>query len=112
MATEIIHHPASLFIGTEQELLENTISLLQSVLCASVMSGESNQGCSVCIQCRKVQEQQHESILWLMPEKQYAVEDLKPIFCTISYALEADQHYFIVIQNHVSCQNSDGWKMV
>lgn len=122
----IINHPASLFIGNEQELLENTISLLQSVLCASVtnkrqnnsspltvnvreanvpvrqslgVDGSSHVGpCSVCTQCRKVQEQQHESILWLMPEKQYAVEDLKPIFSTISYALEADQHYFIVIQ--------------
>lgn len=86
-----LSHPAHLFVGNEQELLENSITLLQKVFC-------SNQGCSVCIQCRKVQEQQHESVLWLMPEKQYAVEDLKAIFSTISFALEQNQHYFFVIQ--------------
>lgn len=87
----LLNHPASLFIGNEQELLENTIPLLQKTFCA-------NGGCAVCIQCRKVQEQQHESILWLMPEKQYAVEDLKVIFSTIAFALEPDHHYFFVIQ--------------
>ncbi|GMU19525.1 MAG: hypothetical protein AMXMBFR12_07170 [Candidatus Babeliales bacterium] len=45
-----------------------------------------------------MQEQQHESILWLSPEKQYAVEDLKVIFSTISFALEENHHYFFVIQ--------------
>lgn len=91
MANQIISHPASLFIGTEQELLEHSIFLLQKTFC-------NNSGCSVCIQCRKVQEQQHESVLWLMPEKQYAVEDLKVIFSTIAFALEPEQHYFFVIQ--------------
>lgn len=91
MATKIISHPSHLFIGNEQELLENSISLLQKVFCR-------NQACSVCIQCRKVQEQQHESILWLMPEKQYTVEDLKIIFSTIAFALEPNQHYFFIIQ--------------
>lgn len=99
----IASHPASLFIGNEQEVLEHSISLLQNVFC-------NNSGCSVCIQCRKVQEQQHESILWLMPEKQYAVEDLKVIFSTISFALEENQHYFFVIQKAdlltTSCANA------
>lgn len=94
----IISHPASLFIGNEQELLENTIPLLQKIFCPSVIHGEPVEPCAVCLQCRKVQEQQHESILWLMPEKQYAVEDLKVIFSTISFALEDNQHYFFVIQ--------------
>lgn len=121
----LVTHPASLFIGNEQELLENTIPLLQKVFCHSAQAEQQNNNpfvvssgnatvpvrrsfsvdgpnhagpCSVCIQCRKVQEQQHESILWLMPEKQYAVEDLKVIFSTISFALEPNQHYFFVIQ--------------
>ena len=50
------------------------------------------------MQCRKVREQQHESILWLCPEKQYAIDDLKVIFSTISFALEEDHHFFFVLQ--------------
>lgn len=87
----LTNNPAFLFIGSEQELLEHSISLLQKQLC-------SNRGCSVCITCRKIQEQQHESVLWLIPEKQYAIEDLKVIFSTIAFALEPEQHYFFVIQ--------------
>ncbi len=88
--TPLNSHPASLFIGSEQELLEHAITLLQNLFC--------NNKCRICIQCRKIQEQQHESVLWLTPEKQYVVEDLKVIFSTIAFALEHDQHYFFVIQ--------------
>lgn len=88
---ESLSHPAYLFVGSEQELLEHSISLLQKKFC-------NNGGCSVCITCRKIQEQQHESILWLMPEKQYAIEDLKVIFSTIAFALDKNQDYFFVIQ--------------
>jgi DNA polymerase III, delta subunit len=96
-------HPAYLFVGNEQELLEHSISLLQKTFC-------NNSGCSVCIICRKIQEQQHESVQWLMPEKQYAIEDLKVIFSTIAFALEHDEHYYFVIQkaDHLttSCANA------
>lgn len=118
----LINHPASLFVGSEQELLENSITLLQKFFCLNpsirdsiATQDEQNKSplvvsvreanvsnhadpCSVCVQCRKVQEQQHESVLWLLPEKQYAVEDLKVIFSTIAFALEENHHYFFVIQ--------------
>lgn len=98
-----LSHPAYLFVGNEQELLEHSIGILQKQFCHS-------QGCSVCIICRKIQEQQHESVQWLMPEKQYAIEDLKVIFSTIAFALEHDEHYYFVIQkaDHLttSCANA------
>lgn len=87
----MLHHPAYLFVGDTESLLAHTITTLQKQFCPS-------GGCSVCIQCRKVREQQHESILWLSPEKQYALEDLKPIFTTISFALDHEQHFYFVLQ--------------
>ena len=84
-------HPAYLFIGNEDALLDQAIIQLQNFFCQS-------NGCSVCFICRKIREQQHESILWLCPEKQYAIDDLKVIFSTISFALDSDQHYFFVLQ--------------
>lgn len=88
----ILHHPAYLFIGDSESLLAHTITVLQKQFCPS-------GGCSVCIQCRKVREQQHELILWLTPEKQYALDDLKPIFTTISFALDHEQHFYFVLQH-------------
>lgn len=84
-------HPAYLFIGENDALLERVHLLLQNAFC-------NDKGCGVCMQCRKIREQQHESILWLCPEKQYAIDDLKVIFSTISFALEPDHHFFFVLQ--------------
>ncbi len=92
---EQLNHPAFLFIGNEDALVEHAISELQSFFCNQ---GQLSQGCSVCIVCRKIREQQHESILWLCPEKQYAIDDLKSIFSTLSFALDHNQHFFFVLQ--------------
>ena len=94
-ALEYIKHPACLFIGNEQSTQEHIVMLLQSHFC---QYKEAAQACRVCIECRKVQEQQHESILWLYPAKQYAIDDLKVIFSTISFALDVEQHFFFIIQ--------------
>lgn len=87
----ILTHPAYLFVGDTESTLAHTIMLLQKKLCV-------NGGCSVCLQCRKVREQQHESIVWLAPEKQYALDDLKVIFSTISFALDTHQHFYFILQ--------------
>lgn len=106
--TLTLSHPAYLFIGSPDTLLEHTIALLQQQFCQNIeqpahpeehdsASGRT-QACSVCIQCRKIREQQHESVLWLCPEKQYAIDDLDVIFSTIAFALEQDHHFFFVLQ--------------
>lgn len=109
-STPALSHPAYLFVGSEQELLEHTIGILQKQFCPSAHPERVEGGCSVCITCRKIQEQQHESVLWLMPEKQYAIEDLKVIFSTIAFALEPEQQYYFVIQKAdlltTSCANA------
>ena len=95
-------HPAYLCVGDEQKTLEHAIYLLQKNFCLSAQAlakaGSNPQPCSVCTNCRKVREQAHESIIWLCPEKQYMVDDLKVIFSTISYALEPNQHFYFVLQ--------------
>ncbi len=112
-------HPAYLCIGDEQKTLEHAIYLLQKNFCLSAVLRQAQderktnplvvsdceaivsnhaQPCSVCTNCRKVREQCHESIIWLCPEKQYVVDDLKVIFSTISYALEPNQHFYFVLQ--------------
>ena len=99
-------HPAYLFIGDPDTLLDHIITQMQTYFCSS---GHS-EGCGVCSSCRKIRQQQHESILWLNPEKQYALDDLKPIFNTVSFALESDRHYFFILQKAdtltISCANA------
>jgi hypothetical protein len=87
----IFSSPAYLYIGASESLIQYTLDRLQQHFC-------KNNGCSVCIICRKVQEQQHACLLWLCPEKQYSVDDLKVIFSALAYQLEPEQHFFFVLQ--------------
>ena len=117
----ILTHPAYLYMGDTQSVLAHAITVLQKQFCSSahpdpssssgvnaalsshsvraeLVEALNHDACQVCLQCRKVREQQHESILWLAPEKQYALDDLKPIFSTISFALDANQHFYFILQ--------------
>ena len=85
-------HPAYLFIGDSNHLIETTITVLQKQKCLE------KSGCAICIQCRKVTQQQHESIVWIEPEKQYTLEDIKIIFSTIVFTLSEQQHFFFILK--------------
>ena len=101
--TNLTSHPTYLWIGTHQELANQTILALQQRFC-------SKGGCSECVTCTQIKEKQHASLLWLTPEKQYTREQLKPIFHTISFALEPDQQFFFIIEKadyfNQACANS------
>lgn len=84
-------HPAQLWIGAHDFLIQKTYEYLKSKFCVS-------NSCNTCVTCRHINEQQHHSTLWLMPEKQYTLEQLEPIFNTISFALAPHEHYFFIIQ--------------
>jgi DNA polymerase III delta prime subunit len=96
-------HPAYLFIGDPDTLLDHTLSLLQKQFC-------KQNGCTVCISCRKIREHRHESIIWIAPEKQYVTDDLNIIFATQAFALEPGQQCYFVLQDAdlltTSCANA------
>lgn len=90
-----INHPASLFIGSPDTVLDQVTMLLQKKFCNAT---QEESPCSICPACAKVRQQQHESIIWLCPEKQYSLDDLKIIFSTIAFSLNPDQQFFFVLQ--------------
>lgn len=96
-------HPAYLWIGSKEELINQTINALQQQFCPQ-------NSCTRCAQCMQIQEKQHPSLLWLSPEKQYTREQLEPVFHTISFALEPEQQFFFVLEKadyfNQACANS------
>jgi hypothetical protein len=83
--------PAQLWIGNPEHLAHEVKKYVQHYLC-------THKGCSQCPACRNIQERQHASLLWLAPEKNYTLEQLEPLKHTISFALDSDHHYFIVLE--------------
>ncbi|HEV2601119.1 MAG TPA: hypothetical protein VGT41_02370 [Candidatus Babeliales bacterium] len=83
--------PATLWVGSHEAAMEQLIVYLQTVFCV-------HKGCGVCHICLQINDQQHHSITWLAPEKQYTLEQIDLIFKTIVFALGDGQHHFFVIQ--------------
>ena len=84
-------YPLQLWFGYHQDLLEHTQTFLQSVLCRNK--------CGICHTCQNIRQQQHHSIMWLTPEKNYTIAQIQPIFETISLQLAPDEQFFFVIEH-------------
>jgi DNA polymerase-3 subunit delta' len=83
--------PAQLWVGPHDHVMDQLIEYLQEHLCPK-------KGCRACIQCRKVKEQQHHSIMWICPEKSYTLDDIADIFPTIAFTLDENDHFFFILQ--------------
>ena len=83
--------PAYLWIGSPADLANKAVTFLQSALCPAQ--------CGSCTNCTKIAKQQHHAAIWLMPEKQYTLDQLEVIFNTISFTLDDDQKCFFIIQH-------------
>ncbi|MEX0939797.1 MAG: hypothetical protein WDZ41_00380 [Candidatus Babeliales bacterium] len=88
--TQLIQHPAYLWIGKKEALTHLVINTLQQFFCPS--------SCKTCSICLAIQQKQHHSLLWLCPEKQYTREQLEPLFKVTSFALDPNEHFFIVLE--------------
>jgi hypothetical protein len=62
-----------------------------------------------CNNCRKIKNQQHESIIFINPEKDYTLKDIEIIFEKINFALDEDQYFFFILQKaqtlNLACAN-------
>lgn len=98
-----VSSPAFLCIGSHDLLIEQTKKSLQKVVC-------SQAGCGWCVTCRQIDDQQYHNMLWITPEKNYTLAQLEPIGHTLSFALEQDQRFFIILEKAdlltTACANS------
>ncbi|MGE0009206.1 MAG: hypothetical protein AB7F19_01580 [Candidatus Babeliales bacterium] len=96
-------HPAQLWLGSHEQLALETLSYLQQQFCMQ-------NGCGLCTPCTQVYDKQHHGLLWLEPEKNYTLESLEPIKTACAYTLEANEHFYFVLNKaellSVVCQNS------
>lgn len=53
--------------------------------------------CSVCSICHAIKDEQYYATTWINPKENYTLDDLEPIFSTISFTLEEDQRHFFVL---------------
>jgi hypothetical protein len=71
---------------------------MQQHFCPTIKANPSDLGC-FCAECRRIKNRQHPSIVWIYPEKDYTVDDIEIIFERTRFALDPDQHFFIILEN-------------
>ncbi|MDR3646071.1 MAG: hypothetical protein P4L22_00860 [Candidatus Babeliales bacterium] len=93
MNTEFnINAQTQLFIGPTNETIEFVHNALQNVFC-------KNNGCKTCVRCSQIRQNEHPSIFWLKPEKQYTLDQLEIIFEKITFTLDEDEKFFIIFES-------------
>ncbi len=101
-------HPAYLWIGSDTELTTKALSFIKSHVCKQAKSRPG--GCTTCIDCAKVERKQHHLLLWVAPENTYTISLIEEVLQKIVFALERDEHFFIVFEHaelfNTSCANS------
>ena len=88
--------PTQLFIGKQDLLAEKTEQFLQEHFCKN-LTKQNLQSC-YCNECRKIKNHQHEFVVFINPEKDYAVKDLEIIFEKANFALDQTQKFFFILQ--------------
>lgn len=97
------NHPAYLWIGEHELLIQKTVAYLQQRLC-------THNACRTCTICKKIEQFNHESVLWLSTDKTYTLQMLEPITEIISFMRDAHDPFFFIIQRadllSAACANS------
>jgi len=96
-------NPASLLIGTAFQTKEAALKIIQSYEC-------EKKGCGTCSVCLQIKEENHYSLVSIIPEKRYTLDTLEPIFKRTSFTLDEDSHCFFIIHKadflSPACANS------
>lgn len=98
MNTEFnLNAQTQLFAGPINEAIEYVQTSLQAIFCPHAQT--SKIACRACFKCNQVRQNEHSNILWLKPEKQYTLDQLEIVFEKITFALDNNEKFFIVIED-------------
>jgi DNA polymerase III delta prime subunit len=88
--TNKIQHPTQLWVSDPQTLNTQIILHLQNKLCR-------NQACKTCITCKQIAAKEHPWVIWITPERSYALEQIDEIITMASFQLDSDEQRFFIL---------------
>lgn len=88
--TNKIQHPTQLWVGDQLTLNSQIILHLQQKLCRK-------QACQVCITCKQITAKEHPWVIWITPERSYALEQIDEIITMASFQLDSDEQRFFIL---------------
>ena len=96
--------PSEVWVGPEHASKKQVISFLQNQFCKNIKDLSACYKCAICLQ---ISNHQFYNILWLCPENQYKVEQIREVLARLNLRLGKDeQFYFVFTAAH--CLNESG----
>ncbi len=101
---KITENHAYLFVGEQNTIRSHATTYIQQKICLN------NNGCRVCVYCLGIEQKTYYNMRWLTTEKIYTKDDIATVFKALSFVLNKNETFFIVIEkadylSHV-CANS------
>lgn len=101
--------PSQVWVGNSQVLKKQAILFLQNQFCVlgvlrqaqdeRVLAKSDMQACLSCTTCRQIESEQYYNVLWLAPEGQYKVEQMREVLLRLSLRLAQNERFYFIFQN-------------
>lgn len=88
--TNSIKHPTQLWVSDPETLNNKIILHLQQKLC-------KHNACQSCITCKQIAAKEHPWVIWIAPERSYALEQIDEIITMASFQLDSDEQRFFIL---------------
>jgi len=95
--------PSQVWVGNPTELHQQAIKFLQNQFCKL----GSQAACHKCTTCHQIRDQQFYNILWLCPDNQYKVEQVREVLMRLALRLGHDEQFYFIFQD-AQCLNESG----
>jgi len=86
----LLQHQSHVWISDTLTLQQEAIKSLCEVFC-------QNNACGNCLVCLKIQQRQHTSVFWIIPEEQYTLDDIDSILNAVKFKLTHNECRFFII---------------
>jgi len=93
--------PSQVWVGNAQVLKKEVIKYLQAQFCAL---GKNNLACAHCATCKAISHQQFYNLVWMTPQGQYKVEQIREVLARLALRLAQDEQWFFVFED-AQCLN-------
>lgn len=94
--------PSQVWVGSAQALKKEVIKYLQLKFCAA--SKVMSRACQACAACQAISCKQFYNVVWLMPNNQYKVEQIREVLARLALRLAQDEQCYFIFED-AQCLN-------
>jgi len=89
--------PSQVWIGNTRLLKQAVIKYLQAQFCA--FREDHSISCTHCAVCQAINHKQFYNVIWLVPQNQYKVEQIREVLTRLALRLAQDEQCFFVFED-------------